>query len=175
MILLKCTASYPALPHDIHLRTLPHLAESFETLVGLSDHTLGIGVAIASIALGASLIEKHVTLSRQSGGVDSTFSMEPHELFILVEESKKAWEALGKIRYAPLRSEKVSLSHRPSLYFIEDLDEGSIIQPHHVRTLRPGKGLHPKELPHILGLTLAKSVTRGTPVSWEIFKKHHAY
>lgn len=172
IILLKCTAAYPAKPQDIHLRTIPHLAESFEVLVGLSDHTLGIGVALASIPFGSCLIEKHFTLSRQDGGVDSAFSMEPHELQLLVEESKKAWEALGKIRYAPLQSEKVTLSHRPSLYFIEDLPAGTIVESHHTRTVRPGKGLPPKELSHILGLALSSSVKKGTPVSWEVFKSH---
>lgn len=172
IILLKCTAAYPAKPHDIHLRTIPHLAESFDLLVGLSDHTLGIGVAIASVALGACLIEKHFTLSRQDGGVDSAFSMEPNELQLLVKESKKAWEALGQVRYSPLQSEKVTMSHRPSLYFIEDLPAGTIIEPYHIRTVRPGKGLLPKELPHILGLSLTHAVNKGTPVSWELFKTH---
>lgn len=172
IILLKCTAAYPAKPQDIHLRTIPHLAESFDVLVGLSDHTLGIGVAIASVALGACLIEKHFTLSRKDGGVDSAFSMEPHELRALVEESKKAWEALGQVRYAPLQSEKVTMSHRPSLYFVEDLPAGTVVEFHHVRTIRPGKGLPPKELPHILGLSLTTPVKKGTPVSWEIFKAH---
>ncbi len=175
MILLKCTAAYPSQPKDIHLRTIPHLSASFDTLVGLSDHTLGIGVALASVALGACLIEKHFTLSRQDGGVDSAFSMEPLECQALVQESKKAWEALGEIHYAPLDAEKVTLSHRPSLYFVEDLAKGSILKPQHVRTVRPGKGLPPKELPHLLGLTLSQSVQKGTPVSWEVFKANHAH
>lgn len=175
MILLKCTAAYPAQPKDIHLRTLPHLSESFDVLVGLSDHTLGIGVAIASVALGACLIEKHFTLSREEGGVDSAFSMEPHEFKLLVEESKKAWEALGEIRYAPLRAEKVTLSHRPSLYFVEDLAAGTVIESQHVRSVRPGKGLPPKEISHILGLPLAVPVKKGTPVSWEAFKVSDAH
>jgi N-acetylneuraminate synthase len=170
LILLKCTAAYPAQARDANLRTIPHLAASFDTLVGLSDHTMGIGVAVASVALGACFIEKHLTLSRAEGGVDSGFSMEPAEFQKLVEESKKAWEALGHIHYAPLYSERVTYSHRPSLYFIEDLPKGTIIQPQHVQTLRPGKGLPPKELSHILGLTLMRDVTRGTAVDWDIFK-----
>ena len=174
LILLKCTASYPAQPRDAHLRTLPHLAESFDALVGLSDHTLGIGVAIASVALGACLIEKHFTLSRQEGGVDSAFSMEPQEFQMLVEESQKAWEALGHIHYLPLHAERVTYSHRPSLYFVEDLLEGTIVLPQHVRTVRPGKGLPPKELSHILGLVLTQTVKKGTPVSWDVFKAHDA-
>lgn len=172
LILLKCTAAYPAQPKDIHLRTLFHLAQTFETFVGLSDHTLGIGVAIASIAFGACLIEKHFTLSRQEGGVDSAFSMEPLEFQSLVIEAKRAWEALGSIRYAPLPVERVTHSHRPSLYFIEDLPQGTIVQTQHIRTVRPGKGLAPKELSQIVGLTLRASVKKGTPVNWEIFKNH---
>ncbi len=175
LILLKCTAAYPAQPIDAHLRTIPHLANSFDTLVGLSDHTLGIGVAIASVALGACFIEKHFTLSREEKGVDSAFSLEPHEFKMLVEESKKAWEALGHIHYAPLHAERVTYSHRPSLYFVNDLPRGTIVQSQHIQSVRPGKGLPPKELSQILGLTLMEDVKRGTPVSWNLFKAHHAY
>lgn len=175
LILLKCTAEYPASAKNAHLRTLPHLADSFNTLVGLSDHTLGIGVAIASVALGACLIEKHLTFSRQEKGVDSAFSMEPQEFKALVEESKKAWESLGHIHYAPLYAERVTHSHRPSLYFVEDLPQGTVIQSQHIRSVRPGNGLSPKELPHLLGLTLHQSVAKGTPVSWDVFKADHAH
>ncbi len=174
LILLKCTAAYPTSPKDANLRTIPHLAESFDTLVGLSDHTLGIGVAVASVALGACLIEKHFTLSRAEKGVDSAFSMEPAEFGLLVEESKKAWEALGRVHYAPLYVERITHSHRPSLYFVDDIPAGTIIQSYHIRSVRPAKGLPPKELPHILGLMLKQAVKKGTPVSWEIFKAQHA-
>ncbi|MFI0435413.1 MAG: pseudaminic acid synthase [Parachlamydiaceae bacterium] len=170
ILLLKCTAAYPAEPQDIHLRTLPHLAQSFGLLTGLSDHTLGIGVAIASVALGACLIEKHLTLSRKDGGIDSPFSMEPEELQALVSESKKAWESMGAIHYGPLSREKSTLSHRPSIYFIENLCAGTILEMQHVVTVRPAGGLPPKELPHILGLTLTTSVKKGSPVRWELFK-----
>ncbi len=170
LILLKCTAQYPAEPKNANLRTIPHLADCFETLVGLSDHSLGIGVAIASVALGACFIEKHLTFLREEGGVDSAFSMEPHEFRSLVQESKRAWEALGHIQYAPLHAERVTYSHRPSLYFIEDLAAGTTIQLHHIRSVRPGKGLAPKELSHILGLTLTRAIRKNTPVSWEDFK-----
>lgn len=170
LLLLKCTAAYPAQPQDAHLRTIPHLATCFDVPVGLSDHTKGIGVAIASIALGACFIEKHLTLSRAEGGVDSGFSMEPHEFAALVVESKRAWEALGHIHYAPLDVERVTYSHRPSLYFVEDLPSGTILQATHVRSVRPGKGLPPKELSHLLGLVLTQSVKKGTPVSWDVFK-----
>lgn len=175
LILLKCTASYPSSPRDAHLKTIPHLADSFDCVVGLSDHSLGIGVAIASVALGACFIEKHLTISRQEGGVDSAFSMEPIDFKLLVDEAKKAWEALGTIHYASLPSEKVSYSHRPSLYFVENLAIGTVIQPHHIRSVRPGGGLPPKELPQILGLSLVQSVTKGTPVNWSVFKESNAY
>lgn len=172
LILLKCTAAYPAKPEDAHLRTIHHLQESFGVLTGLSDHTLGIGVAIASVALGACLIEKHMTLARDEGGVDSAFSLEPDEMRELVEESRKGWEALGEIRYSPVNAEKMTLSHRPSLYFVENLSVGTVVNLHHLRTVRPGKGLSPKELPHILGLKLTSPVKRGTPVSWGLFKSN---
>jgi pseudaminic acid synthase len=175
MILLKCTTEYPAQPKNANLRTLPHLADCFDTLVGLSDHSLGIGVAIASIPLGACLIEKHITLSRKDGGVDSAFSMEPQEFQSLVKESKNAWEALGEIHYFPLYVERVTHSHRPSLYFVEDLQQGTIIQPQHIRSVRPGKGLPPKELSHILGLALMHEVKKGTPVNWDVFKAKDAH
>lgn len=170
LILLKCTTAYPASPGDINLRTLPHLSSSFNALVGLSDHTLGLGVPIASVALGACVIEKHLTFSRAEGGVDSAFSLEPEEFKTLVEESKKAWQALGSIQYKPLPAEQTSLSHRPSLYFVEDLSSGSIVQPEHIRSVRPANGLHPKEFDKVIGLKLNKAIKKGMPVSWEVFK-----
>jgi len=170
LILLKCTSAYPASPADANLKTLPHLSACFGTLVGLSDHTLGIGVALAAVALGACVVEKHFTLSRDSGGVDDAFSLEPHEFKSLVVESERAWQALGSIQYAPLKTEAVSFSHRPSLYFDSDLAKGEIVCAKHVRSVRPGNGLPPKELENIIGLTVAKDVKRGTPVSWDVFK-----
>lgn len=171
LILLKCTNTYPARPEDIHLKTIPHLAACFENIpVGLSDHSLGLGVPLAGVALGACLIEKHLTLSRMEGGVDSAFSLEPDEFKTLVEESRKAWQALGKVLYSPQPSETTSLSHRPSLYFVLDLPSGTIVGPEHIRSVRPANGLHPKELEHIIGLRINKKVTKGTPVTWEIFR-----
>ncbi len=170
LILLKCTSAYPALPADCNLRTLPHLAASFNTLVGLSDHTLGLGVPIASVALGGCFIEKHLCLSREDGGVDSAFSLEPAEFKSLVAETKTAWEALGKINYSALNSEKTTIAFRPSLYFIQDVAAGTIIQPEHIRSLRPGHGLPPKEFDNLIGLRLDKGVKKGTPVSWQLFK-----
>lgn len=170
IILLKCTAAYPANPLDANLRTLPHLAETFGAVVGLSDHSIGIGVGVASVVLGASVIEKHFTISRADGGVDSAFSMEPGEMAALVVESHRAWESLGKVQYELMPSEIVAHEHRPSLYFVEDIAEGEILQPHHVRSVRPAKGLPPKEIDLILGLPLLCSVKANTPVSWKAFK-----
>lgn len=173
ILLLKCTAAYPAQSKDAHLSTISHLARTFRTPVGISDHTLGIGVAIASVALGGCLIEKHFTLSRNDGGVDSAFSMEPQEFAILSLEAKRAWEAMGEVHYGCLESEAVTYSHRPSLYFVETLPKGTVVQKQHVRIVRPGKGLPPKELSKIIGLTLTKDVVNGTPVSWNVFQVSH--
>lgn len=170
IILLKCTMAYPADPRDINLRTIPDIAKTFGTLVGLSDHTLGIGVALASIPYGACMIEKHLTNARTEGGVDSAFSMEPHEFKSLVEESEKAWEAQGTIKFGPLPSEKTSYSHRPSLYFVEDIPAGTKIQSHHIRSVRPGKGLPPKEIGRVINATLKRAIKKGTPVSWDVFE-----
>jgi pseudaminic acid synthase len=175
LVLLKCTLAHPTSPSDSHLRTIPHLASCFNTLVGLSDHSLSLGVSIASVALGASLIEKHLILSRSEGGVDSTFSLEPHEFKVLVEEAKNAWQALGKVHYSRLHLERASLSHRPSLYFVADLKEGETVQPHHIRSVRPCKGLPPKEIDNVIGLELKHSVKKGTPVNWQLFKAKYLY
>jgi N-acetylneuraminate synthase len=169
IVLLKCTMAYPADPLDVNLKTIPDMSENFHTLIGLSDHTLGIGVAVASVVLGACVIEKHLTIARKDGGVDSAFSMEPHEFKQLVEESKKAWQALGSIHYGPLKAETTSYSHRPSLYFVEDIPTGTKIEPHHIRSVRPAKGLSPKEFDNIVGRVITKEVKKGTPVSWDVF------
>lgn len=169
LILLKCTTAYPADPADINLKTLPDLAARFNTLVGLSDHTLDIGVSIAAVALGACVIEKHLTFSRAEGGVDSHFSLEPAELAALVRETRQAWQALGSINYSVGESEAVTHSHRPSLYFNADLEAGTVIQAEHIRVVRPGYGLPPKERAQVIGKTLKESVKRGARVSWSAF------
>lgn len=171
IILLKCTSTYPATPKDSHLRTLPHLAEDFAVHVGLSDHTLGIGAAIASIPFGSCLIEKHLTLSRSDGGLDAAFSLEPDEFKALVIESKRAWEALGTVHYGPTESEETSLTLRRSLYFVKDLKAGEVITDSHIRSIRPGKGLPPKELPHLIGLRVSQAVKRGDAVRWELIQR----
>jgi N-acetylneuraminate synthase len=168
LVLLKCTSSYPASPENSHLRTIPHMRELFGCEVGLSDHTPGIGVAVASAALGASVIEKHFCISRAEGGVDSAFSLEPHELKALVSETRRATQALGSVCYGVQEAEKKSLFYKRSLYFVEDIGAGGALTLDNVRIIRPGNGLHPRYLPQLLGRTVRTPVQRGTPVSWEL-------
>lgn len=168
LILLKCTSTYPASAENTNLITIPHLRELFDCQVGLSDHTLGIGTAIASIALGATVIEKHLTLDRDSGGVDSDFSMEPDEFSQLVTEVKQAKKSLGKITYGPTEAEKSSLKFRRSIYITENMDAGEILTPSNVRVIRPGFGLEPKYYNLVLGKTLKKNAARGTALSWDL-------
>ena len=168
LILLKCTSTYPAEPASTNLLTLPHLRELLGTEVGLSDHTLGIGVAVASVAMGATVIEKHFTLSRAAGGVDSEFSMEPEEMSRLVVESERAWRALGRVSYGPTEVEKKSLVFRRSLYFVKNLVAGEALTTENVRAIRPGAGLAPKYLDTVLGMKVRQPVTRGTPLRWDL-------
>lgn len=168
IILLKCTSAYPASPADINLATIPHLASAFNVLTGLSDHTMGVGVSVAATALGAVLIEKHFTLARSDGGVDSTFSLEPTELAQLVSETRDAHAALGKVSYVQGDTETSFKKYRRSLFFVKDLPVGSKIKADDVRALRPGDGLPPKFLSSIIGRNLQQTVTTGTPVSWDL-------
>ena len=166
LILLKCTSTYPATPENTNILTIPHLRELFGCEVGLSDHTLGIGVAVASVALGASVIEKHFTLNRADGGVDSTFSMEPAEMAQLVMETEHAWQALGQVSYGPTEAEKKSLQYRRSLYVVQDLKAGDLLTQENVRAIRPGLGLPTKYLEQILGRAVNQDVKRGTALGW---------
>ncbi|MBO8158621.1 MAG: pseudaminic acid synthase [Thermosyntropha sp.] len=168
IILLKCTSTYPASPEDTNLLTIPHMKELFNCEVGLSDHTLGIGAAVASVALGATFVEKHFTLSRAEGGVDAAFSMEPHEMRMLVEETKRAWQALGKVNYGTTDNEKKSLKFRRSLYIAKDMKEGEVLTEENLRIIRPGYGLEPKYYETVLGRRVNRDVKKGTPVSWDI-------
>jgi N-acetylneuraminate synthase len=168
LILLKCTSTYPASPENTNLLTIPHLRELFQCEVGLSDHTLGIGVAVASVALGATVIEKHFTLRRADGGVDSAFSMEPEELRALVVESERAWQALGKVSYGATEAEEKSRVYRRSLYIVRDLQAGDVLTPDNLRIIRPGFGLPPKYYEVLLGKRVNREVKRGTPVDWEM-------
>ncbi len=169
LTLLKCTSSYPATPEGTNLRTIPHMKELFKCNVGLSDHTLGIGAAVASIALGATVIEKHFTLSRADGGVDSAFSLEPEEMKLLVRECNTAWQAMGEIRYNTQEQEKKSLQFRRSLYIVEDMKKGDVLTEKNLRSIRPGLGLPPKYYDTLLGKIVNCDVAKGTRVSWNIF------
>ncbi|MMZ44610.1 Pseudaminic acid synthase [compost metagenome] len=168
LVLLKCTSTYPSTPENTNLRTIPHLQRLFDCQVGLSDHTMGTGVAVASVALGATVIEKHFTLSRADGGVDSAFSMEPREMCALVKETEQAWQALGIVSYGPTETEQPSLKHRRSLYIIKDMKAGDVLSKENVRAIRPGAGLSPKHMDILLGKKITRDVKRGTPLTWEL-------
>ncbi len=166
LILLKCTSTYPATPKNTNILTIPHLRELFDCEVGLSDHTMGIGVSVASVALGATVIEKHFTLNRADGGVDSTFSLEPAEMAQLVVETERAWQALGGVSYGPTETEKKSLQFRRSLYVVQDLKAGDVLTRENVRAIRPGLGLPTKYLEQVLGKAVKQDVKRGTALTW---------
>ena len=168
LILLKCTSSYPATAENTNILTIPHMRELFDCEVGLSDHTLGIGVSVASVAVGATVIEKHFTLNRADGGVDSVFSMEPAEMVQLVHETARAWKALGQVSYGPSEAEKKSLQYRRSLYVVQDMKAGDVLTSDHVRAIRPGLGLPTKYLDVVLGKRISRDVVRGTAFGWEL-------
>ncbi len=168
LVLLKCTSTYPATAENTNILTIPHMRELFGCEVGLSDHTMGVGVSIASVALGATVIEKHFTLDRAAGGVDSAFSMEPAEMSQLVLESERAWQALGQVNYGPTEAEKKSIQFRRSLYVVQDLKAGDLLTQENVRAIRPGFGLPTKYLGVILGKAVNQDVKRGTAMSWEL-------
>jgi N-acetylneuraminate synthase len=168
LILLKCTSSYPATPENSNLLTIPYLRQRYGCEVGLSDHTLGIGVATASVALGATVIEKHFTLNRADGGVDSAFSIEPAEMKQLVDETRSAWQSLGREYVGPSEAEKSSITFRRSLYIVKDMKAGDLLTANNVRAIRPGLGLPTKYLDKILGRTIKGDTRRGTPLKWSI-------
>ena len=168
LVLLKCTSTYPASPENSNLLTIPHMRDLFQCEVGLSDHTLGIGVATAAVALGATVIEKHFTLSRADGGVDSAFSLEPHEMAVLVAETQRAAQALGQIHYGPTEAEQNAVRRRRSIYIAEDLMAGDILNSTNLRRIRPGLGLPPKYYDMVLGKTVSQDVKKGTPMSWDL-------
>lgn len=168
LVLLKCTSTYPADPLDTNLNVIPHLRELFDCEVGLSDHTIGIGVAIAAVALGASMVEKHFTLARADGGVDSAFSIEPMELTALVDETHRAWRALGTVRYGPTSAEKRSMAFRRSLYVVEEMEPGEPFTPRNLRAIRPGYGLPPRYYETLIGRVAKAKIRRGTPMSWDL-------
>ncbi|WP_327087606.1 pseudaminic acid synthase [Nonomuraea sp. NBC_01738] len=168
IVLLGCTASYPAAVEDSNLRSLATLSGAFGLPVGLSDHTPGIGAAIAAVALGACVIEKHVTLDRDAGGVDAAFSLEPAELAALVVESDRAWRALGTTAIGPRPSERETLRFRRSLYVVTDVKAGETVTPENVRSIRPAGGLPPEAIDVVVGRTFTRDVAMGTPLGWEL-------
>ena len=168
LVLLKCTSTYPATADSTNILTIPHMRELFGCEVGLSDHTMGVGVSVASVALGATVIEKHFTLNRADGGVDSSFSMEPAELTQLVVETERAWQALGGVAYGPTAAEEKSIVFRRSLYVVKDLQAGEKLTADNVRAIRPGLGLPTKYLEQVLGKTVKLPVARGTALSWDM-------
>jgi N-acetylneuraminate synthase len=170
LMLLKCTSTYPASPMNTNISTIPHMRKLFNCEVGLSDHTMGLGVSVASIALGATVIEKHFTLSREDGGVDSTFSMEPIEMAQLVIESERAWQALGKVSYGATEAENKSIIFRRSLYVVQDMRAGDVLTNENVRAIRPGLGLPIKYLDMVLGRAIKQDVKRGTGLNWDLLK-----
>ena len=165
LALLKCTSAYPALPEDMNLRTIPHMAESFGVPVGLSDHTLGVAVPVAAVALGACIIEKHLTLRRSDGGPDAGFSLEPDEFKAMVEAVRVAEKSLGKVSYEMSEKEAASRVFRRSLFIVKDMKKGEVFTSANVRSIRPGQGLPVKELDRILGKQAAVGIQRGTPLA----------
>jgi N-acetylneuraminate synthase len=167
IVLFKCTSTYPASPENSNVLTIPHMRDLFNCEIGLSDHTLGLGAAIAGIAFGATVIEKHFTLSREDGGVDSAFSLEPEEMQRLVVESERAWQALGKVTYGPTKAESKSVSRRRSLYIAEDIKNGDVLDETNLRIIRPGLGLPPKYYDNLIGRKVNCDLKKGTAIKWE--------
>jgi len=168
--LLKCTSSYPSKQEDSNVLSIPHMRQLFDCEVGLSDHTMGVGAAVAAVAHGATVIEKHFTLRRTDGGVDSAFSMEPEEMKQLVVETKRAWESLGKVIYGPIEAEKNSLKFRRSLYIAKDMKKGDVLTEKNLRIVRPGLGLAPKYYDVLLGWKVNRNVKKGTAMQWMLIK-----
>lgn len=168
LVLLKCTSTYPATPENSNVLTIPHMRALFGCEVGLSDHTMGVGTSVAAVALGATVIEKHFTLRRADGGVDSAFSLEPEEMRALVVEAERAWQSLGIVRYGPSEAERKSLVFRRSLYIAEDVKAGELLTRANLRCVRPGVGLQPKFYEVLLGRRVNKDVKKGTPMTWDL-------
>lgn len=167
--ILKCTSTYPATPENSNLLTIPNMAETFGVSVGLSDHTMGIGVAVAAVAHGVCVIEKHFTLARADGGVDSAFSMEPSEFRMMREECDRAWQAMGHIVYGGTTAEEKSKQFRRSLYIAQDMAVGDMLNHDNLRAVRPGFGLSPKFIDNLIGKQVARALNAGTPADWSIF------
>jgi pseudaminic acid synthase len=168
LVLLKCTSTYPATPQNSNVLTIPHLRALFGCEVGLSDHTMGVGASVAAVAHGATVVEKHFTLSRADGGVDSSFSLEPEELQSLVIETERAWQSLGTVTYGPTEAERKSLVFRRSIYVAQDIKSGEVLTTSNLRCVRPGLGLPPKYYEVLLGRRVNRNVAKGTPMQWDL-------
>ena len=168
LVLLKCTSTYPSTPDDSNILTIPEMRSRYGCEIGISDHTMGIGVSVAAVALGATVIEKHFTLQRSDGGVDSAFSMEPQEMAQLVIETERAWQSMGKVQHGPTEKEKASLVFRRSLYVVADVKAGERLTSLNVRAIRPGNGIAPKFYDEVIGKTAKRDIARGTPLSHEL-------
>ena len=169
-ILLKCTSNYPSSPRNSNVLTIPHMRKIFKCEIGISDHTMGIGTSVAAISQGASLVEKHFTLKRSDGGVDSAFSLEPDEMSMLVIETERAWQSLGKVTYGPTDEEISSLKYKRSIYICQDMKNGELFTSENLRIIRPGLGLSPKYYEQLLGKNINKDVKMGTALSWDLVK-----
>lgn len=168
LALLKCTSAYPALPEEMNLRTIPHLAEAFDCPVGLSDHTLGIAVPVAAVTLGACIIEKHFTLRRSDGGPDAAFSLEPHEFKSMVAAVREAEKALGKVSYDVTEHEAASRIFRRSLFVVKDIKAGETFTPENVRSIRPGNGMAPQCMDEVVGRRANRDIASGTPLDRKV-------
>ena len=168
LVLLKCTSAYPATPENSNVLTIPHMRELFDCEVGLSDHTMGIGAAVAAVAVGSAVIEKHFTLNRSDGGVDSAFSLEPDELAQLVVETKRAWQSLGKVTYGPTKAEERVVMRRRSIYVTKDIQAGDVLTRDNIRCIRPGYGLAPRHYENLLGRAVKCDVKKGAPLRWDV-------
>jgi N-acetylneuraminate synthase len=168
--LLKCTSAYPALPEEMNLKTIPHLAEAFQVPTGLSDHTLGIAAPVAAVTLGACIVEKHFTLSRSVPGPDSSFSLEPPEFRAMVDAIRQTEKSLGQVRYEVSEHEKASRVFRRSLFVVKDLKKGEVFSTDNIRSIRPGYGLPPKNIDIIVGRKASGNIIRGTPLTWEMIE-----
>jgi N-acetylneuraminate synthase len=167
VVLLKCTSTYPSSPENTNLLTIPHMRELYQVPIGLSDHTMGIGASVAAVAMGAVVIEKHFTLRRADGGVDSAFSLEPEELKALVVESERAWLATGKVSYSLTEKEKKSLSFKRSLFVVKDISKGEQFTGDHVRSVRPSTGLHTRYFDQVIGRKASQDIAAGTPLNFD--------
>jgi pseudaminic acid synthase len=168
LALLKCTSAYPAPADDMHLRTIPHMAQAFGVPVGLSDHTLDLAVPVAAAVLGACIIEKHLTLDRRVPGPDAAFSLEPHEFKAMVEAVRVAGRAMGRVHYGVSPTEAAGRVFRKSLFVVEDVPARAVFDLTNVRAIRPGHGLHPRHLEQVLGRRATRDVARGTPLAWDL-------